>query len=164
MHAGLTIAHAAVWRYYSRHMASSARAGVADLLGGRKVLGVVAEGSDFVQAVRHGLPYASLEVLTRTLGRDVSDVGAVVGIPPRTLARRKHQRLLSPVESDRLYRVAYVAHVAAATLGGLEASRVWLSRSNRALGGVSPLSLLDTDIGSRQVEDLLARLSHGIFS
>ncbi len=144
-------------------MASSA-AGVADLLGGRKVLGGVSDGSDFVEEVRQGLPYACLEVLTKILGREVGDVGAVVGIPPRTLARRKQQRLLSPVESDRLYRVAYVAHVAAAALGGLEPSRVWLSRPNRALGGVSPLSLLDTDIGCRQVEDLLARLNHGIFS
>lgn len=145
-------------------MASTAATGVADLLGGRKVLGAISEGADFVEAVRHGLPYASLEVLTRTLGREVGDVGAVVGIPPRTLARRKHERLLSPVESDRLYRVAYIAHLAAATLGGLETSRVWLSRPNRAVGGVSPLSLLDTDIGCRQVEDLLARLNHGIFS
>jgi putative toxin-antitoxin system antitoxin component (TIGR02293 family) len=98
------------------------------------------------------------------LGRDLGDVGAVVGIPGRTLARRKHQRLLSPVESDRLYRLAYVTHVASATLGGVEAARVWMSHTNRALGGVSPLSLLDTDIGCRQVEDTLARLSHGIYS
>ena len=134
------------------------------MLGGRKVLGTASEGLDFVEAVRNGLPYASLEALTRTLRRDVGDVGAVVGIPPRTLARRKHQRLLSPIESDRLYRVAYILYVAAATLGGLEPSRTWLSRPNRALGSVTPLSLLDTDIGCRQVEDVLGRLNHGFFS
>lgn len=145
-------------------MAQVAKSGVADLLGGRRVLGPISESQDFVAAVRHGLPYASLEALTRMLGRDLGDVGAVVGIPRRTLARRKHQRLLSPVESDRLYRLAYVAHVASATLGGLDAARTWMSRGNRALGGVSPLSLLDTDIGCRQVEDILLRLSHGVYS
>jgi putative toxin-antitoxin system antitoxin component (TIGR02293 family) len=145
-------------------MAASRAAGVADLLGGRKVLGALAEGDDFVEAVRNGLPYASLEALTRTLGRELGDVGAVVGIPPRTLARRKHQRILSPVESERLYRIAYITHVAAATLEGLGPSRLWLSRSNPALGGVTPLSLLDTDIGCRQVEDILGRLNHGLFS
>ena len=65
-------------------MAHVARSGLAELLGGRKVLGKVSEGRDFVEAVRHGLPYASLEALTRTLGRDLGDVGAVVGIPGRT--------------------------------------------------------------------------------
>jgi putative toxin-antitoxin system antitoxin component (TIGR02293 family) len=145
-------------------MAHSAKSRVADLLGGKKVLGAVSETEDFVEAVRHGLPYASLEALTRMLGRDVGDVGAVVGIPERTLARRKHQRLLSPVESDRLYRLAYVTHVALATLGGVQAARIWMSRDNRALGGVTPLSLLDTDIGCRQVEGALHRVSYGIYS
>lgn len=145
-------------------MASTGTARVADLLGGRKVLGAISDGEDFVAAVRSGLPYASLEALTRTLGREVGDVSAVVGISARTLARRKHERLLSPAESDRLYRIAYITHVASATLGGLEPSRLWLSRPNRALGGLTPLSLLDTDIGCRQVEDVLARLSHGLFS
>ena len=145
-------------------MAASAPTRVTDLLGGRKVLGPISESQDFVDAVRNGLPFASLEALTHSLAQDVGDVGAVVGIPPRTLARRKHQRLLSPVESDRLYRVAYIAHVAAAALGGLEPSRLWLARPNRALGGVTPLSLLDTDIGCRQVEDVLTRLNFGLYS
>jgi putative toxin-antitoxin system antitoxin component (TIGR02293 family) len=145
-------------------MAKAAKSGVAELLGGRKVLGSLSDSEDFVRAVRHGLPYASLEALTRALGRDLGDLGAVVGIPERTLARRRHQRLLSPVESDRLYRLAYVTHVASATLGGVQAARVWLSRDNRALGGANPLSLLDTDIGCRQVEDALARVSNGIYS
>lgn len=143
-------------------MAHPARSDVAELLGGRKILGRVSE--DLIEAVRHGLPYASLVALTRTLGRNVGDLGAVVGIPGRTLARRKHERVLSPIESDRLYRLAYIAHVASATLGGVDAARTWLSRENRALGGVTPLSLLDTDIGCRQVEDVLARLGHGIYS
>jgi putative toxin-antitoxin system antitoxin component (TIGR02293 family) len=128
------------------------------------VLGKVSADGDFVEAVRHGLPYASLEALTRKLGRDLGDVSAVVGIPERTLARRKHERILSPIESDRLYRLAFVTHVASATLGGVDAARLWMSRSNRALGSVTPLSLLDTDLGCRQVEDVLARLNHGLYS
>jgi putative toxin-antitoxin system antitoxin component (TIGR02293 family) len=145
-------------------MAETGAAQVAALLGGRKVLGPISDGEEFVEAVRNGLPYASLEALTRTLGRDVGDVGAVVGIPARTLARRKHEQVLSPVESDRLYRLAYVTHVASATLGGVESARIWLSRPNRALGGGAPLNLLDTDIGCRQVEEVLSRLSYGMFS
>lgn len=142
----------------------SAEAQVAALLGGRKVLGGVSEAAEFVQAVRHGLPYASLEALSEALQADLSEVGGVVGIAPRTLARRKHEKLLSPIESDRLYRVAYVLHLAASTLGGIDKARTWLQRPNRALGGAAPLSLLDTEIGERKVEEVLLHLTHGIYA
>jgi putative toxin-antitoxin system antitoxin component (TIGR02293 family) len=49
-------------------------------------------------------------------------------------------------------------------LGGVQAARRWLARHNRSLGGVSPISLLDTDIGCRQVEEALARINHGIYA
>jgi putative toxin-antitoxin system antitoxin component (TIGR02293 family) len=145
-------------------MAEPAEVQVTELLGGRKVLGRVFETNDLLRVVRGGLPYASLEALTRNLGLEPSAVGAVVGIPERTLARRKHERQLSPVESDRLYRLAYVTHVASAVLGGVEAARKWLGHANRSLGGAVPMSLLDTDIGCRQVEDALVRLNYGLYA
>ena len=145
-------------------MAEPAEIQVSDLLGGRKVLGRLSEANDLLRAVRGGLPYASLEVLTRKLGLDAGAVGAVVGIPERTLARRKHERHLSPVESDRLYRLAYITHVASAVLGGVGAARNWLVQSNRSLGGVVPMSMLDTDIGCRQVEEALVRLNYGLYA
>lgn len=145
-------------------MAAAAEVQVTDLLGGRKVLGSVSAAGDLLRVVRGGLPYASLVALTRSLGLEVSAVGAVVGIPGRTLARRKNARQLTPVESDRLYRLAYVTHVASAVLGGVQAARQWLSRSNRSLGGAEPMSLLDTDLGCRQVEDVLVRLNYGLYA
>jgi putative toxin-antitoxin system antitoxin component (TIGR02293 family) len=144
-------------------MAASSEVQVASLLGGRKVLGGITDAADFVNAVRHGLPYASLEALTDALQVELGEV-SVVGIASRTLVRRKHERILSPIESDRLYRVAYVMQLASTILGGIKKARVWLLRENRALGGQTPLSLLDTEIGGRQVEETLFQLNHGIFA
>jgi len=145
-------------------MAQTAEAQVAALLGGSKVLGGIAGAAEFVDAVRNGLPFASLEALSATLQTELSLVGDVVGIAPRTLARRKQEKQLSPIESDRLYRVAYVLHLATSTLGGVDKARVWLQRSNRALGGAAPLALLDTEIGERKVEQVLLQLTHGIYA
>jgi putative toxin-antitoxin system antitoxin component (TIGR02293 family) len=145
-------------------MAKTAEAEVAALLGGPKVLGGITDAAHFVKAVRLGLPYASLEALTAALQVDVNAVGGVVGIAPRTLARRKLEEQLSPIESDRLYRLAYLLHLAASTLGGVEKARAWLQRANRALGGVVPLTLIDTEIGERQVEEVLLQLTHGIYA
>lgn len=40
----------------------------------------------------------------------------------------------------------------------------WLQSANAALGGVTPLSLLDTDIGADSVMDTLGRIEHGVFA
>jgi putative toxin-antitoxin system antitoxin component (TIGR02293 family) len=49
-------------------------------------------------------------------------------------------------------------------LGTIDKARAWLKTPNRALGNEVPLSLMDTDTGSRQVEEVLLRLNYGIFS
>jgi uncharacterized protein (DUF2384 family) len=37
----------------------------------------------------------------------------------------------------------------------------WLKRPNRALGGLAPVSALDTEVGARQVENILGRIAYG---
>jgi putative toxin-antitoxin system antitoxin component (TIGR02293 family) len=40
----------------------------------------------------------------------------------------------------------------------------WLKNPNAALGGSSPLSLLDTELGSMAVVSTLGRIEHGVFA
>jgi len=135
------------------------------LLGGRKVVRhAVSEPADLAEAIRRGLPYATFEALLRVLKVRPRDLARLVGVAARTLARRKSGGELSPIESDRLYRVAHATLRASETLGSLDKARSWLHGKNRALGGRSPISCLDTGIGARQVEEILERIGHGIYS
>ena len=136
----------------------------ADLLGGRKVLGPLKEPADLQPMIRLGLPFAALEAVEAQLKLTHRDVLYVLGTASRTLARRKRERRLSPLESDRLYRLAHITQRAVAALGTIAGARSWLQRPNRALGGCTPLSLLDTEIGTRQVEDALARINYGMYA
>jgi putative toxin-antitoxin system antitoxin component (TIGR02293 family) len=115
-------------------------------------------------AVRKGLPFSAFEAVSKHLEITPQHITAVLGIPPRTIARRKAARHLTPQESDRLYRLARAISQAVEVLGTIDKARVWLKTPNRALGGEAPLDLLDTDIGARQVEEVLLRLNYGIFS
>jgi putative toxin-antitoxin system antitoxin component (TIGR02293 family) len=116
------------------------------------------------ETVRSGLPYSALESVRERLGLRVAEAAAVIHLPQRTVARRRRQQRLQADESDRLVRLARVGLQAAAVLGGEQKAAAWLRRPNRALGGRPPLELLDTDLGARQVEDLLGRIAHGILS
>ena len=138
---------------------------VATLLGGKKVLKRdIAERDELREIVRQGFPFRALETFAHTTRIPIALIAKVLGLAPRTLARRKDQRLFTSVESDRLYRLARIASMAMHVLGSQDKATHWLERPNRALGGESPLSLLDTDIGARQVEAELGRIDYGVFS
>jgi putative toxin-antitoxin system antitoxin component (TIGR02293 family) len=113
-------------------------------------------------AVRRGLPFHTFEALLKAVALPRKQLAVVLGIPDRTLARRKEAKHLTAAESDRLYRVARTIAHTASVLGSIEKARAWITRPNRALGDEPPLTLLDTDIGARQVEDVLLRIEYGI--
>ncbi len=134
-------------------------------LGGRRALGSDPRSLDTLRLrLREGLPYGVLLALTSAYDLDLRGLAVVLRIPPRTLARRRRERRLRPDESDRVFRVARIAALAEESLGGRDRAARWLKRPNRALGNAIPLDHLDTDLGARQVEDILGRISHGIYS
>ena len=139
---------------------------VIEVLGGASVFkgGSVPTSTELRDRIKRGLPYRSLESVRERLGLSVAQATSVLHMPARTLARRRQTRRLDADESDRLYRIARVAAHAFAVFGGEERAAAWLTRPNRALGGESPLHLLDTDLGARQVEDVLGRIEHGVVS
>jgi putative toxin-antitoxin system antitoxin component (TIGR02293 family) len=87
-----------------------------------------------------------------------------LGLARRTLARRKTLRTLDANESERVVRLADALAHAIDVLGSREKARRWLGEPNRALGGASPMSLLDTGLGAQAVDELLVRIDHGVFS
>jgi putative toxin-antitoxin system antitoxin component (TIGR02293 family) len=119
-------------------------------------------GLELRAAVRKGLPFSAFESVSKEVDLSRKQLATALGIPERTIARRKEERHLTLAESDRLYRVARAAARATAVLGSLDKARAWLKQPNRGLGDETPMDLLDTDIGTRQVEDVLLRLEHGI--
>jgi putative toxin-antitoxin system antitoxin component (TIGR02293 family) len=139
-------------------------AGVLKLLGASRQRAKRLSPPEIRDAVRNGLPYSSLEALRTSLDLSLKELGVILGIPERTIARRKDEQHLTAAESDRLYRIARILAHAVSVLGTLEKARLWLKRPNRALGDETPLTLLDTDLGARQVEETLFRIVYGIHS
>jgi putative toxin-antitoxin system antitoxin component (TIGR02293 family) len=139
---------------------------VIDVLGGASVFKgrTVPTSTELRERIKRGLPYRSLESVRERLRLSVSEAASVLHMPPRTLARRRQTRTLDADESDRLYRIARVAAQAFAVFGMEDKAASWLRRPNRALNGELPIHLLDTDVGVRQVEDILGRIEHGVVS
>ena len=136
-----------------------------EALGGQKVFKRrIVNVDQLRETVKAGLPYASLEALIGKFGLAREEAAAALHLPQRTIARRKKEQKLQADESDRLLRLARVGAQAVATLGSEEKAVQWLRRPNRALGKRAPLDLIDSDIGTRQVEEVLGRIEHGNIS
>jgi putative toxin-antitoxin system antitoxin component (TIGR02293 family) len=137
----------------------------AALLGGTSVLPMLPRGAmDWIPLVRQGLPSASVDALVRSTRITQAELAQALAIPERTLARRKREGALSPEESSKFVRFARVVERAEAVFEDTEAALSWLQSANAALGGVTPMSLLDTDIGADSVMDTLGRIEHGVFA
>jgi putative toxin-antitoxin system antitoxin component (TIGR02293 family) len=141
-------------------------AAVAEVLGGRKVLGkTIRKPDDLANLIRKGLPAATVTALAQKLHIGSTVLSRKLGIPQRTLTRRLSQRSsLTPAESDRTVRVARVYANAVEMIGDPEKAIEWLRTPNRALGGERPLDQLDTDVGAQMVNDVLGRIAYGVYS
>jgi putative toxin-antitoxin system antitoxin component (TIGR02293 family) len=138
---------------------------ITQLLGGRRVLGKSLQSqAEFIPLLREGLPYQSLEAVTNTLDLSIEAVATWLKVPRRSLARHKEQNRLDSLESERVVRLADIAAHATTAFGSVIHAREWLITGNRALGGAAPIALLDTDVGTRMVEDVLHRVDHGVHS
>lgn len=118
-----------------------------------------------VQRVEEGLTYSQLKQFQTNVALPMEQIADLVQIKLRTISRRKDQERLRPEESDRLVRAA---RVFGATLelfeGDAEAARRWFGSPQPALGGAVPQQMAQTDVGAREVESLIGRLEHGVFS
>lgn len=116
--------------------------------------------------VKAGLPVSELDALRELLGLTVENVAGRVGISIATLSRRRQSgEPLDAGHSDRVLRLARLFRLATELHDGDEqAARHWLRKPARALDGETPLDHADTEVGAREVEALIGRLEHGVYT
>lgn len=117
-----------------------------------------------IQLIREGVDVSSLYALADRLSIGVNEVSVLVNISSRTFNRRKREGKLQSDESERVYRLADLMARATEVLHSDEDARYWLKTPKKALGGETPLNLADTEVGAKEVKDLLGRIEHGVFS
>ena len=130
------------------------------------MLGIkTADNLKLAKKVEAGFSFGALERLGEITGLSLETLRVAVRITPRTLTRRRKEKKLSPEESDRLVSISrLLAQTFELFEGNVEAGMRWFTSPNRALGGQSPLKVAATETGAREVENLIGRLEHGVFT
>lgn len=131
-----------------------------------RIAGVpLAEQSRLIDAVKAGLPYRALFDLQAAFQVSRSELGQALLIAPSTMSRRKTGGYLRPDESDRVVRLARVLDLATSMMDGdQQSAATWMRTPRDVLNGESPLLRSATEVGVRDVEDLIGRIRNGVFS
>ena len=120
---------------------------------------------DLLRAVKKGLAYRTFERFRQNTSLPLDRVLDLIDMPRRTLTRRKREGRFLPDESDRLLRASRVFGKALELFeGDRGAATEWLNSRQPALGGAVPLDLAKSEVGALEVERLVGRLEHGVFS
>ena len=89
----------------------------------------------------------------------------MLGISKATFHRRKGAgERLGSAESDRVVRFARLLGRAIKVFGDIENAKQWLNAPQFGLGGAVPFDYAKTEVGAREVENLLGRIEYGVYS
>lgn len=133
-------------------------------LGKLLKLGLVESWANLERLVEEGLPVAAVGEMVTYLAPK-NDPGAAkmvreVMVHPSMLKRKL--KVLPPAAGERVGRVARITALAEEVWGNRESARRFLFRPHPLLGGRTPLQASRTDLGGRQVEELLLSAAHGL--
>jgi putative toxin-antitoxin system antitoxin component (TIGR02293 family) len=120
--------------------------------------------SMLIESLKAGLPMTELASLRASLDLPMDRLAPMLGISKATLHRRKAAGRLDPAESDRVVRFARLMGKAVEVLETEQNARSWLTSPQYGLGGAVPLDYAGTEVGAREVEDLLGRIAYGVYS
>lgn len=130
----------------------------------RKARSEPAGASALIEQVRRGLSISELSALQTGLQVPLEQLASKLAISRATLQRRKASGRLSPDESDKLLRFRRLLSQATEVFGDAAKGRDWLKLPQRGLGGAVPLEFAETEIGAREVENLLGRIDYGVYA
>lgn len=136
---------------------------VARIMGGERTLRRRIRTLDELrEAVENGLPVEALDrAVHHIIGEGPEASELKYRIVPKTTLQRRRKRL-NPEESQRLERLARMAALAEEVWEDPALAREFLTSRQPQLGGERPVDLARSDLGTRQVEELLFRLEYSL--
>ena len=134
---------------------------VANILGVARPDRPLADPLQLIRKIERGLLPSALDRVMGLVAPDDANLKYRV-IPKASLARRRHEKRLTPSESERVARIARIWAFAREVWGGDEEARRFLTRPHAMLGDRQPIDVvIDGELGAQVVEGILGRLQYG---
>ena len=117
-----------------------------------------------IEQIRAGLSFRAVQNLQKALDLPMEKIASALGMSRATLHRRKLQGKIDREESEKLVRYRSLLKKAEEVFGDAENARQWLTHPQRGLGNAMPLEFAKSELGAREVENLLGRIEYSVYS
>lgn len=117
-----------------------------------------------IKAVKEGLPVEVYTVLKEEINVSGNVLSKALRLSERTILRRKREGRFKPDESERIMSLVRLYDLAKNVLEDSDNAVRWLQQKNLALGLEPPLEYASTELGAREVEELLYRIEYSLLS
>ena len=97
-------------------------------------------------------------------GLDYDTLASILNVAKATLHNKKGKEKFDKYISERIFMLADLYSYGYEAFENREQFNQWMKTPNRSMGGISPLSILDTLYGLEEVKHLIGRIEYGIFS
>jgi len=119
---------------------------------------------DRVADLKKGLSAELVDELCNDLAITRQELARYTGVPERSLNRKVKEGRLSCGQSERMVRLSRLLEKTVQVLGTQESAVQWLKAPRSHLRGQTPLEMVETELGTEEVINLLGRIEHGVFT
>lgn len=135
-----------------------------NLLGGNQVISSKPQSNfEWIEVIREGLPSSSIDRILQLTNLAQAELTKALNLSDRTFARHKKLEVLPSELTAKLIRFARVVARAEEVFGSQDLALEWLKTENSSLNKVTPISLLDTELGAENILQTLGRIEQGVF-
>ena len=119
-----------------------------------------------VNIIRSGVPYASIDVISKRINIPIKDVLHIFGLPQTTYnKKRRDKSLLNGRDSEVVLLLTELLDFGLEVFNQEEDKfQRWMKKMNFSLGDNTPESLLDSITGIQEVKNCLNRIEYGNFA
>ena len=118
---------------------------------------------DRVDIIRRGVPYSSIEIISKRIDVPVKSVLHMFGLPQTTYNKKRREKsLLNGRDSEVILLLTELVDFGIEVFNQEEDKfQRWMKKPNYSLGNNTPESLLDSNTGIQEVRNCLNRIEFG---
>ena len=114
---------------------------------------------------REGISFSLFLEIVKSSAYSIKEWSRFLHIKERTIQRyKKESKTFEPIQSERIIEIVQLKEKGEDVFGSKEKFNKWMNSNIVALGGIEPVTLLDSSFGIDILMNELGRIEHGILA